>query len=61
MLNGAIHFSLQDALEERNIHFDFTRNVLISSKKKSKEIKYFEIDETFETRTSTTISQTKIQ
>lgn len=50
MLNGAIRSSLQDALEEQIIHFDFTRNALISSKKKSKQIKYFEIDEAYRIR-----------
>ncbi|WP_246001225.1 tyrosine-type recombinase/integrase [Companilactobacillus musae] len=44
-LNGAIRSSLKDALEEQIISIDFTRDAIISGEKKSKEIKFFELDE----------------
>lgn len=49
-LNGAIRTSLKDALERQIIHIDFTRDAVISSSKKSKDIKYFEIDEAYKIR-----------
>lgn len=49
-LNGAIRTSLKDALERQIIHIDFTRDAVISSNKKSKNIKYFELDEAYKIR-----------
>jgi len=49
-LNSAIKASLRDALEQQIIHIDFTRDVIISSEKQSRTIKYFEIDEAYKIR-----------
>lgn len=49
-LNGAIRSSLKDALERQIIHIDFTRDAIITGDKKSKEIKYFEINEAYRIR-----------
>lgn len=49
-LNGTIRSSIKDALEQQVIHIDFTRGAIISSDKKTKEIKYFEINEAYRIR-----------
>lgn len=47
-LNGYINSCLNDAIDQKLINSNFTRNVVITSKKKgkSKELKYLQYDET---------------
>lgn len=49
-LNSTIRSAIKDAIEQKIIFLDFTRNAIVSSKKKSKEIKYFELEEAYKLR-----------